>query len=215
MIWDYAVEIVGVVKDYHHETLKQNVDKVVFICDREANDFVSIKFSQSADIGKLISTAKTTFDTTYPGNSFQYFFMDDYFERQYVAEKAFGKIMSSFAVLATLISCLGLFGLSSYMIIQRTKEIGIRKILGATARQIVLLMSKEYLAIILIANIISWPLSYLLIREWLNGFAYRMDPNAMLFVMPGITALIIAFFTIAGQSVRAAVENPVNSLRSE
>ncbi|MEJ0029105.1 MAG: FtsX-like permease family protein [Bacteroidota bacterium] len=141
--------------------------------------------------------------------------MDDYFERQYVAEKAFGKIMSSFAVLATLISCLGLFGLSSYMIIQRTKEIGIRKILGATARQIVLLMSKEYLAIILIANIISWPLSYLLIREWLNGFAYRMDPNAMLFVMPGITALIIAFFTIAGQSVRAAVENPVNSLRSE
>jgi putative ABC transport system permease protein len=215
LIWDHSLNIVGVLKDYHHETLKRSVDKVVLICDREANDYLSIKFRRDADLATLISTAKAAFDASYPGNSFQYFFMNDYFERQYMAEKAFGKIMSAFAILATLISCLGLFGLSSYMIIQRTKEIGIRKILGATAQQIVLLMSKEYLAIMVMANVISWPLSYLLIREWLSGFAYRMDPGLLLFLVPGVTALIIAFVTIVGQSVKAAVENPVNSLRSE
>jgi putative ABC transport system permease protein len=214
-IWDHSLTVVGVLKDYHHETLKRSIDKVILICDREANDYLSIKFREEADLVTLISTAKAAFDSFYPGNSFQYFFMNDYFERQYVAEKAFGKIVTSFAILATLISCLGLFGLSSYMIIQRTKEIGIRKILGATARQIVALMSKEYLAIIVVANVISWPLSWLLIREWLNGFVYRMDPGVMLFLVPGVTALIIAFFTIAGQSMKAALENPVNSLKSE
>ncbi|MEI9920227.1 MAG: ABC transporter permease [Bacteroidota bacterium] len=214
-IWDHNLEVVGVLKDYHGETLKRAVDKLVFVCDREANDYLSIKFGKDADLGTLISTARDAFDAAYPANSFQYFFMDDYFERQYIAENAFGRITAGFAILATLISCLGLFGLSSYMIIQRTKEIGIRKILGATARQIVLLMSKEYLGIIVIANVISWPLSYLLIREWLNGFAYRVDPGLLLFLIPGVTALVIAFFTIAGQSVKAAVENPVNSLRSE
>jgi putative ABC transport system permease protein len=141
--------------------------------------------------------------------------MNDYFEKQYKAEMAFNRITGMFAVLATLISCLGLLGLSSYMIIQRTKEIGIRKVLGATARQIVLLMSKEYLVIILVANAIAWPLSWLLMNEWLNGFAYKFDPGVFIYLVPGLCALLIAIATIASQSMKAAVENPVKSLRNE
>jgi ABC-type antimicrobial peptide transport system permease subunit len=101
------------------------------------------------------------------------------------------------------------------MIVQRTKEIGIRKVLGATARQIVLLMSKEYVIIILIANMIASPLAYLLMSEWLNGFAYRIDLNVFMYIVPGICALLIAVATIAGQSIKASAEDPVKSLRSE
>jgi putative ABC transport system permease protein len=214
-IWEHKLKVVGVLQDYHQESLKQSVDKIVFICDREVHDYISIKFTKDARLSQLISVTGQSFEKTFPENTFEYFFMDDYFAKQYASEVSFGKIMSAFSILATLISCLGLFGLSSYMIIQRTKEIGIRKILGATVLQIVALMSKEYLLIIVIANVISWPVSWLLIREWLSGYAYRIDPGVLLFLIPGISALMIAFITIATQSMKAAIENPVKSLRTE
>lgn len=215
LIWEHKLRIVGVIQDYHHESLKTKVDQFVYICDREVTDYFSIKFNPDADMSELLSTVENTFNQNFPGNTFQYFFMDDYFVKQYKSEIAFNRITGMFAILATLISCLGLFGLSSYMIIQRTKEIGIRKVLGATARQIVLLMSKEYVMIILISNVIAWPIVYLLMNEWLNTFAYRIDISVMMFVVPGICALLIAIATIAGQSIKASGQNPVNSLRSE
>jgi putative ABC transport system permease protein len=214
-VWGEKIRVVGVVKDYHHESLKQKVDQLVFVCDREASDYISIKFTPDADLQQLLSTAEKAFNTAYPENTFHYFFMSDYFQRQYKAELAFNRLTGMFAILATLISCLGLFGLSSYMITQRTKEIGIRKVLGATAQQIVTLMSKEYLVIILAANVVAWPLSWLLMKEWLNGFAYRIDPSVFIYLVPGLCALLIAIATIASQSIRAAAENPVKSLRNE
>lgn len=215
LVFSDTVRVVGVVKDYHHESLKRKVDDLVFICDRWTADYISIKFNTGTDMSQLLSAAENAFNTAFPENTFHYFFMSDYFEKQYKSEIAFNKLTAMFAILATLISILGLFGLSSYMIVQRTKEIGIRKVLGATARQIVLLMSKEYVIIILVANMIASPLAWLLTTEWLNGFAYRIDPNLLLFVIPGICALLIAIATIAGQSIKASAENPVKSLRSE
>lgn len=214
-IWEHSVTIVGVVKDYHHESMKRKVDQLVYVCDREVTDYFSVKFAAGTDLQQLLSTAKDAFDTAFPENTFHYFFMNDYFERQYKSEVAFNRITAMFAILATLISCLGLFGLSSYMIVQRTKEIGIRKVLGATVRQIVLLMSKEYVIIILAANIIALPVAYLLMNEWLSGFAYRVDVGILIYVIPGACALLIAIATIAGQSIKASAENPVKSLRSE
>lgn len=215
LMWDDTVRVVGVVKNYHHESLKRKVDELVFVCDLWAADYISIKFDAGTDLAQLLSTAGSAFDTAFPENTFHYFFMNDYFERQYRSEVAFNNLTAMFAILATLISCLGLFGLSSYMIVQRAKEIGIRKVLGATARQIVLLMSKEYVIIILIANMIASPLAYLLMSEWLNGFAYRIDLNVFMYIVPGICALLIAVATIAGQSIKASAEDPVKSLRSE
>lgn len=214
-IWEHSLQIVGVVKDYHHESMKRKVDQLVYICDRGVTDYISIKFGAETDLQQLIATAKNAYDTAFPENAFHYFFMNDYFQRQYNSEVAFNRITAMFAVLATLISCLGLLGLSSYMILQRKKEIGIRKVLGATARQIVLLMSKEYVIMILVANMIASPLAYVLMKEWLDGFAYKIEPGLTLFLVPGICALLIAVGTIAAQSVKAAAENPVRSLRSE
>lgn len=214
-LWEHSLQIVGVVKDYHHESMKRKVDQLVYVCDREVTDYISVKFAQGTPLPELLSTTKKAFDTAFPENTFHYFFMNDYFEKQYSSEVAFNRITAMFAILATLISCLGLFGLSSYMIVQRTKEIGIRKVLGATAEQIVLLMSKEYVVIILVSNVIAWPVSWALMNEWLGRFAYQIDPNLFLFLVPGVCALLIAIATIAGQSVKASGQNPVNSLRAE
>lgn len=215
LIWGNKLRIVGVVRDYHHESLKKSVDQLVYVCDRSVARFFSLKFADGTDLQQLLQVTSNAFDKAFPKNTFHYFFMDDYFERQYRSEVAFNKITAMFATLATLISCLGLFGLSSYMIVQRTKEIGIRKVLGATARQIVVLVSKEYLAIVLVSMLIAWPLAYYLVMEWLNGFAYRFEPGLAIYLVPGIGALLVAFMTIAAQSIKASYENPVKSLRSE
>ena len=120
-----------------------------------------------------------------------------------------------FTVLAIVIACLGLFGLSSYLVVQRTKEIGIRKVLGASVDQIMLLASEEFVLIVLIANVIAWPISYFIINNWLNGFAYRITLGILIFLIPGLSALVIAMFTVAYQSIKAATAVPVDSLRSE
>lgn len=214
-MWDHELKIVGVMKDYHHESLKTSVDQIAFICDRTVADYLTVKFSATAGLSELIDRSGDAFHLAFPENTYHFFFMDEYFDRQYRSEATFNKITGMFAVLAALISCLGLLGLSSYMIIQRTKEIGIRKVLGATVRQIVMLMSKEYVIIIIIANVISSPISWMLMNEWLTGFAYRIDPGIFLFLVPGIGALAIAVITIASQSLKAAAENPSKTLRSE
>ena len=141
--------------------------------------------------------------------------MDEHYNEQYQADQQFGKVIGLFTMLAVIIACLGLLGLSSYLVLQRTKEIGIRKILGATARQIMVLVSKEFILTILVANFIAWPIVYFLIKDWLNSFAYRIDLDLLNFIIPSLSILLIAMLTIATQSIKSANVDPVKNLRTE
>ncbi|MCP4727566.1 MAG: FtsX-like permease family protein, partial [bacterium] len=150
-----------------------------------------------------------------PNTPFEYHFLDEEFESQYKNEQRFGKIFNYSTILAIFISALGLFGLASFTAERRTKEIGIRKTLGASVRKIILNLSREFIILVLIANIFSWPLAYYFGNMWLEGFAYRADPEIWLFLISGLTALMIALATISYHVIKASMRNPVNSLRYE
>ncbi len=214
-LWSDTPEIIGVIKDYHQESLKQMVKPLVLVYDTEVADFYSIKIKTSKPIQEIISLTEIKYKEAFPGNPFHYFFLDDHYDRQYQSDQQFGKVIALFALLAVILACLGLFGLSSYLVVQRTKEIGIRKILGATVQQIMVLVSKEYILTILVANVIAWPMAYFLIQDWLDGFAYRIHLELLSFLVPGVCILLIAILTVAIQSVKASTANPVDNLRIE
>ena len=177
---------------------------------------LSVKVSTS-DLKKTIAAIEKTWHAVIPNRPFSYFFVDDMFDRQYRSEDRFGKLFLYFAVLAIFISCLGLLGLASYSTLQRTKEIGVRKVLGASVAGIVRLLSRDFLLLVGIAFLVATPLSFWLMKRWLDGFASRINIFSAwwIFAAGGIIALGIALFTISFQAVRAAMVNPVDSLRSE
>jgi putative ABC transport system permease protein len=214
-LWSDTPQIIGVVKDYHQESLKQPVKPLVLVYDTEVTDFYSIKIKTSSSLKKIINVAEGKFKETFPGNPFEYFFLDEHYQAQYQSDQRFGKVIGLFTLLAVLVACLGLFGLSSYLVSQRTKEIGIRKVLGATVRQIIVLVSREFILTIILSNIIAWPIAYFLLKDWLNGFAYRIDIGLLCFLIPGACILLIAILTVATQSVRAANTDPAKTLRTE
>jgi putative ABC transport system permease protein len=150
-----------------------------------------------------------------PYQPFEYFFMDDEFDSMYHAERRIGKIFSVFAGLAIFIGCLGLFGLSAFTAEQRTKEIGIRKVLGATVPTIIRLLLREFVILIGIANLVALPVAYLVMNRWLKDYAYRMTPGVWIFVLAGVGTLVIALLTVGFQAVKAAVSDPAKSLRYE
>jgi putative ABC transport system permease protein len=214
-VWDNELEIVGVMKDFHQESFKKKVDQLIFVCDRDARDYFSIKLGATGEHADIVKRVHEKFENAFPGNPFTFFFADEYFDQQYRSDQQFARIFGLFTVLAICIACLGLFGLSSYMALQRTKEIGIRKVLGASVRQITLLISKEFFVIVIIANIVAWPIAYFIMENWLSSFAYRISVGILIFVIPGGCALIIAVLTVSVQSVKAALANPVDSLKME
>jgi putative ABC transport system permease protein len=214
-VWDETLQIVGVIKDYHHESLKKKVDQLIFVCDNEIADYYTLKVKTSKSLHNLINRAEAAYKTSFPGNPFHYFLLDEYFNQQYKSDQQFGKVFGLFAVIGIFIACLGLFGLSSYSVLQRMKEIGIRKVLGASVNQITMLVSKEFIQIVLLANVIAWPISYLLIDNWLSSFASRINLGILSFVIPGAIALFIGILTVSSQSIKAALANPVNSLKNE
>ncbi|HEY6899620.1 MAG TPA: FtsX-like permease family protein, partial [Puia sp.] len=154
-------------------------------------------------------------DRLVPSRPFDYFFVDESFDKQYRSEERFGKLFINFAVLAIFISCLGLLGLASYSTLQRIKEVGVRRVLGASVTGIVRLLSVDFLQLVLIAFVIAAPLSWFFMHRWLHDFAYRTPIQWWVFVASGLGALLIAFGTISYQAIRAARANPVKSLRSE
>ena len=149
------------------------------------------------------------------GNTFSYFFLDDDFNRQYGSEERLGTLFFIFTILGIVIAVLGLFGLASYIAEQRTKEIGIRKVLGASVSTLIVLISKEFTKWVLLANILAWPAAYLFINNWLQNFAYRTSIALWVFIISGAIALLIALLTVGFQAVKAAFANPVDSLRYE
>ncbi len=207
--------IIGVVKSYHQATLKEELDPVVFRYNRRYwGSFYSIKL-KSEDYANSMVKIEASWDEIYPDNPFDYFFLDEFFDRQYKANEQFNAVFIGFAGLAIFVACLGLFGLVSFTAEQARKEIGIRKVLGASSKKLVLLLARDYVRLILAAVIVAFPLSYYLMREWLNGFAYQTQIGVEIFVFGGMVIAMVAFVTVSIKSFQAANGNPVNALRED
>ncbi|MCB0571066.1 MAG: FtsX-like permease family protein, partial [Phaeodactylibacter sp.] len=205
--------VIGVVKDFHWESLRQDIGSLG-ISLGEANGSIAVRY-QAGKSDDIIAAMESTWKQLAPAEPFSYRFLDDSFARVYEAEQRVGTIAGIFALLAILISCLGLFGLASFMAEQRTKEIGIRKVLGATAGSLMALLSKDFLRLVLFAIIIAAPVGWWAMNKWLADFAYHIDINWWVFAVAGISAIGIAVLTVSYQSIKAALANPVKSLRSE
>ena len=207
-------KIVGIMKDFHHHSLHRPIDPLYIFLDASDYSTVSIKI-RSTHIPGTIDYVESVMKKFSPNFPFDYSFFDDVFERAYNTEQRMVSIFSSFAILAILIACLGLFGLTAFASEQRTKEIGIRKVVGASVPKIILLLSQEFIRWVVLANIIAWPVAYFAMNKWLQNFAYRIDLNVVLFLFAAVMALTVAGLTVSVQSVKAAAANPVEALKYE
>jgi putative ABC transport system permease protein len=205
--------IIGVMKDFNFKSLKSNITPLLFTLNQGYNS-LSIRIN-TADVPSLVNKIKAKWKEVSPQKQFNYSFLDEKFDAVYRSEQRTGKISIAFTSLAIIIACLGLFGLAAYAAEQRTKEIGIRKVLGATVVNVTTMLSKDFIKLVLISIIIATPLAWLAMQKWLQSFAYRQNIQWWVLVVAGLIALIIAFITISFQSVKAALTNPVKSLKSE
>lgn len=210
---DPFVEVIGVVKDYHHRSLYDVIEPVLFYLS-ENNRIVHVKM-QGVDPARDLAEIGTAWGKVFPNRPFEYTFLDQEFDEQYKTDQRRGKIFSIFSLLTIIIASLGLLGLAAYTTEQRTKEIGIRKVVGAGMGQIVFMISKDFLILIIISIALSIPLAYYFIKDWLQQFAYRTEIHSMTFLSAALLALVITFLTIAFHTFRAASANPANSLREE
>ena len=212
--WDVEGHIVGVMKNYHFQSL-HNVIKPLAVCLNPDNINYAIIRLASGDITSGIQTVQSEWERTIPNYPFEYHFLDEAVESMYQNEKTIGTLLRVFTVLAVLIACLGLFGLASFTAEQRTKEIGIRKVLGASVPYIMILLYKEFAKWVLIANVVAWPIAYFILNNWLNNFSYRMNLRIDIFILSGLLAFGIAILTVSFQSIKAASANPVEALKYE
>jgi putative ABC transport system permease protein len=206
---------VGVLKDFHFRSLKERIGPILlFIPPPDWFTVLTVKLRAGAIPETLayIEREWAKFDPVHP---FAYSFMDERFARLYASEARIGRLLGDAAELAVLVGCLGLFGLAAFSTEQRTKEIGIRKVLGSSVWSIIRLLSGEILALVGLANIIAWPVAYFAMRGWLQKFAYRAPVSPALFILSGLLAATIALLTVSWQSVRASLANPIDSLRDE
>ena len=211
--WGQPYEIVGVVKDYHHQGLKQVIDPIIFM-PRRSVGYLTVNLTTD-NIQRKIGELEALYKKSHPGNPFEFFFADERYNRQYESEQQYGKVFTAASLLAIFIACLGLFGLATHTTEQRTKEIGVRKVLGASVASIVTLLSKDFLKLVLIAIVIASPIAWYAMNAWLADFAYKIDISWWIFALAGGLAVGIALLTVSFQSVKAALMNPVESLRSE
>jgi putative ABC transport system permease protein len=212
--WDQQYTIVGVSEDFNQQSLRQSYEPLIFRLITDRRGFVSVKTTE-ANAKQTVEQVKSLWARFFPGNTFEYFFLDDHFDQQYRADQKFGQVFGLFTSLAILVACLGLFGLASFTTIQRTKEIGIRKVLGATVGQILRLLYSEFALLLVIAFVFAVPISWYVINGWLQNYAFRINIHWSYFLLPFIAILLVAFFTVSIQSIKAALANPVKSLRTE
>jgi putative ABC transport system permease protein len=205
--------ILGVIEDFHFESLHDNIGPLCMQLGASANA-ISFRY-KGQETATVVAALEKQWNKMAPGQPFSVRFLDEAFGRTYADERRVGKIVGLFALLSILISCLGLFGLATFMAEQRTKEIGIRKVLGASIAGITGLLAKDFLKLVLIAIVIASPLAYYFMNQWLSDFAYRIEMQWWMFALAGVLAVGIAFLTVGGQAVKAALANPVKSLRSE
>ncbi len=212
--WD-DVKVIGVCKDIHHSSLQYEQSPLAFFFKEFPwVDYYSIKV-QPQNIPETISQIQTSFHSLFPRNPFEYFFLDDDFAKQYEADQRFGKIFGLFAGLAIFVACLGLLGLAAYIAAQRTKEIGIRKVLGASTNQILALLSRQFVILVLIASVIAIPIAVWGAQKWLEDYAYTMDLSLWLFAVPVLLVILIAIGTVVWQTLKTAKANPIEALKYE
>jgi putative ABC transport system permease protein len=207
------VSIKGIINDFNQQSLKELPSPIAFF-NQPANSFYTIKTSM-AGIDKLIPDLEKIWVTHYPGNPFNYFFLEDFYNEQYSADKRFSVLFLASSILAIIIACLGLSGLSAYSITRRTKEIGIRKTNGARITQVMVLLNSDFVKWVILSVIIATPVAWYAMDKWLRNFAYRTELSWWIFAFAGLVALVIALLTVSWQSWRAATRNPVEALRYE
>lgn len=206
-------DVIGVVRDYHHLSLQEKIDPMIFLpLDAEGNFTIHMSTQNiSANINRL----QSLYSEYFPGNPFEYYFIKDQYDQQYAAELRFENFFTLASLIAIIIACLGLFGLATYTAISRTKEIGVRKVLGASVSGIVLLLSKDFLKLVVIGFVIAAPLAGFAMNKWLQNFAYRTELNIDVFILSALIASAIAILTVSSRAVKAALNNPVESLKNE
>ena len=212
--WGDTFAIVGVVKDFHQESLKKSTEPLILRYFSNISSFYSIKVS-AGHYQKAVTGMEELFKTFFPGNEYDYFFLDDHFDQQYKSELLFGKIFSSFSTLSIVIACLGLFGLTGFVTTLRTREIGIRKTLGASRNELIILLSTEFSKLVFMAWIPAIPLVWWLSNRWLADFAYKVNLSWWLFAGPGLLILMIALATISYHTLKISSLNPTETLRTE
>ena len=212
--WGDTFRIVGVVRNYHQESLKKAFEPLIFRYNDAPGGYYSIKFN-TANIRESMVRFEEHWKALFPGNPFIHFFLDDYYNQQYQADQQFGKVFGVFSILAMFIASLGLFGLSSLTAVQRTKEIGVRKVLGASIESILRLMSREYIVLLMISIFLAVPAAWWVMSRWLQDFAHRIELSWWTFAVPSLAVVSIALITVSFHTVRCARTNPATSLRYE
>ena len=206
--------VVGVVKDFNNRSLRNELAPLLMATNSTMYRQASIKLS-TANIATTMQSVKKLWEQTFPNNVYEYNFLDDKIASFYKQETQLSALYKIFAAIAIFLSCLGLYGLASFMAVQRVKEVGIRKVLGASSGNIVYLFSKEFMLLIAIAFIIATPVAWYYMQQWLQDYAYRISMSWWLFATGGLVSIIIALATISYQAIKAAVANPIKSLRTE
>jgi putative ABC transport system permease protein len=212
--WGEQYTIVGVTGNFHQQSLREAFEPLIFRMIPDIKGYLSVK-TAAGSASQTISDVKASWNAFFPGNTFEYFFLDEHFNDQYKADQRFGQVFGLFTSLAILVACLGLFGLASFTTIQRTKEIGIRKVLGASVTGILKLLYREFAVLLVVAFVVAVPLAWLTVSNWLQGYAFRIGMHWSYFVIPFVAIVLVAFSTVSFQSVKAAIANPVKSLRTE
>jgi len=206
--------VIGVIKNFHFAPLHLNIGPLAFSPLAERPEWLSIKI-HAYNIPDTLAFIERTWKAHSPEGNFSYSFLDDRLDRMYRTEQKLGKTLSYYTFIALFVACLGLFGLASFTTAQRTKEIGIRKVLGATEWNITFLTTQKFIGLVLVANAIAWPVAYFAMHKWLQNFAYRMNIGLWIFILTAVISLSIALLTVGYQSIKAALANPANSLRYE
>ena len=209
-----AAQVIGVVRNFNYKSLRREVEPMTILLDPEYIRAISIRIAPG-DIERTLTVIQEKWQKAFPGEQFEYSFLDNRINRLYASEKKLQKIFVIFSSLSILVACLGLLGLVSFTAELMTKEIGIRKVLGASTGSVILLLSKEFIKWIILANIVAWPLAWFMMNKWLQNFAYRANIGWFVFALAGFVTVSIAIFTFIFQTVRTACAKPVNSLRYE
>ncbi|MES1215508.1 MAG: FtsX-like permease family protein, partial [Bacteroidota bacterium] len=211
----YKLEVVGIIKDFVYNDMYGASEPIILISYNAPATLLTIRYKPNADLATALAKTEAIMKEENPGYPFEYKFVDEAFNQFFTTETLIGKLAGVFAVLAIFISCLGLFGLAAYIAERRTKEIGIRKVLGASVQGLAGLLSKEFVQLVALSCIIAFPIAWMAMRSWLQDYQYRTTIHWWVFAAAGVTALVIALITVSFQAIRAALANPVKSLRTE
>jgi ABC-type antimicrobial peptide transport system permease subunit len=216
---EVRLPIVGVFADFHIQSLHQIIQPTFIGCENKYSNTINVKLHshnlQVADFQKVMKKVEKEWQGIFPNEKFEYEFLDDKIAKFYKKEQKTAHLLSIATAIAIFISCIGLFGLVTYSVAQRTKEIGIRKVLGATVAQIITLLSLDFLKLVIISIVIASPIAYYFAQQWLLDFAYRMNLSWLIFVSAALISIAITLLTVSVRAIRAALRNPVESLRYE